>query len=98
MISIAFINLFCTHFDGSTLSKRGCGGTESAVIQLAKNLAILDFDVTIFCDCNTDDTKPGTYDNVQYRILQDIKEAKNFDIVVSIHSLIPFIPPKYYSS
>src|ERR1017187_2013679 len=95
-ISIAFIVLFCTHFDGSTLSKRGCGGTESAVIQLAKNLATLDFSVTVFCDCDTDDTSPGIYDNVHYHPINDLKDA-TADIVISIHSLIPFIPSKYYN-
>src|SRR3990167_5155965 len=49
--------------DGETLEKRSMGGSETAAIYMARELARLGACVQVFC--NTD--KPGRYDDVMYR-------------------------------
>ena len=51
MISIAIIDIIGLTYDGDTLNKRGLGGSESAVILLAKELAKKNFKVTVFNNC-----------------------------------------------
>lgn len=97
MTRLAFICVGGTHFDGDTLKKRALGGTEAAVVQMAKNLAKIGFDVSVFNRCDIEDCKPGMYDLVWYHSLEDVNEAKYFDIVISVQSLIPFVPPNYYN-
>lgn len=93
MLSIAFIDTLGLCYDGSTLQKRGLGGSESAVILLSKELAKIGFKVTVFNDCTHDDTHPGVYDGVEYRPLQDVETATNcFDIVIGSRSVAAFAP------
>jgi len=66
-MKIAFVDTFGLCYDGTTLTKRGLGGSESAVILCSRELAKLGFDVTVFNDCVHDDAQPGHYDNVWYR-------------------------------
>lgn len=65
-MKIAFIDTLGLTYDGSTLSKRGLGGSESAVIRMAEELAKIGFDVTVYNDCESDDSLPGFYDGVHY--------------------------------
>lgn len=99
MTRLAFIVPFGTHFDGSAsmLAERALGGTEMAVVQMAKNLAKIGFDVSVFNRCDIEDCEPGSYDFVWYHPLEEVAHAKDFDIVISVQSLIPFVPEKYYN-
>lgn len=96
--SIAFIDLIGLVYDGSTLSKKGLGGSESAVILMAKELAAIGFPVTVFNACNVDDAKPGVYDNVLYRPVESVSDKDHFDIVISSRTFIPFVPDHYYNA
>ena len=96
-LSIAIIDVVGIPFDGSTLDKRGLGGSESAVILMSKELVKLGFDVTVFNNCIYDDTKEGIYDGVKYLGLNKIKDHECiFDIVISSRTTVPFIKPEQY--
>jgi len=94
--SIAILDLIGLVYDGSTLSKKGLGGSESAVILMSKELAKLGFPVTVFNACNYDDARPGVYDGVTYRPVFDIKETDRFDIVIASRTVKPFVPEHFY--
>ena len=89
-MKIAIIDIIGTPYDGSTIDKQGLGGSESAVALNARELRRLGFDVTVFNNCTTDTTTPGTYDGVVYRPLADLAEDHLFDIVISSRTVIPF--------
>ena len=52
-------------FDGDTLEKQSLGGSETAGLSMARELAKLGHRVRMFCNC-----QPGTYDRVSYLPLQ----------------------------
>lgn len=90
---IAFVDVLGLPYDGVTLSKRGLGGSESAVIYMGAHLAKLGFQVTVFCECATDDAKPGTYSGVQYKHLSELAhDACAYDVIISSRSVEPFVP------
>jgi glycosyltransferase involved in cell wall biosynthesis len=90
---IAIVDTLGLCYDGTTLGKRGLGGSESAVILVSKELAKIGFDVTVFNDCTSDDTTPGIYDNVEFRSLQDVEiDQKPFDIIIASRSTATFAP------
>ena len=92
-MKICFVDTLGLCYDGSTLSKRGLGGSESALIFMSKELHKLGFDVTVFNDCISDDASPGTYDGVLYRSLHDIEQYKGqFDIYIASRSVVSFAP------
>ena len=100
MISIAFLDIIGLPYDGDTLKKRGLGGSESATLLMAKELTKLGFNVTIFNNCNRDPSlaNEGTYDGVRYidNTILDYKHDFKFDIVISLRTIIPFLPPNLY--
>jgi FkbM family methyltransferase len=91
-MKIAFIDVLGLCYDGSTLSKRGLGGSESAIILMAKELAKIGFSVTVFNDCESDNTFPGFYDQVEYLPLRAVENKRDFDIVVASRSVAAFMP------
>ena len=93
-MKIAFIDTLGLCYDGSTLSKRGLGGSESAVIYMSKELTRLGFEVTVFNDCTSDDASPGEYDGVRYCSLNDVESSSGFDVVVASRSVAAFAPPE----
>jgi len=95
MTSIAIIDIIGLTYDGSTLSKRGLGGSESAVILMSKELSKLRFDVTVFNNCIDAQSSPGIYDGVRYADLTELDKNPNqvFDIVISSRTVIPFLHP-----
>lgn len=99
MISIAIIDIIGLTYDGDTLNKRGLGGSESAVILLAKELAKKNFKVTVFNNCIDKESKEGVFDNVDYidNNILDYKNDFNFDVVISSRTVIPFLPPHLYN-
>lgn len=94
-MKIAIIDCIGLHYDGTTLQKRGIGGSESAIISIAKELVKLGLEVTIFNDCNTEETNPGIYDGVTYQPIGSSVKDK-FDIVISQRTVIPFTPIDQY--
>ena len=99
MISIAIIDIIGLTYDGDTLNKRGLGGSESAVILLAKELAKKNFKVTVFNNCIDRESKEGIFDNVEYidHSILDYKNDFSFDVVISSRTVIPFLPPHLYN-
>lgn len=84
-------------YDGTTLTKKGLGGSESAVILMSKELAKLGFDVTVFNNCEDENSNPGIYDNVKFRPIFDLNlRDETFDIAISSRTVRPFVPEKYY--
>lgn len=94
--SIAILDLIGLVYDGTTLSKKGLGGSESAVILISKELANLGFPVTVFNACDVDDAKSGIYDGVTYRPVESIRQDEKFDIVIASRTVVPFVPENYY--
>jgi len=95
-MKLAIIDIIGIPYDGSTLTKQGLGGSESAVILMAQELAAIGFDVTVFNDCNVDHTSPGIYNNVRYLPLNELNNNHYFDIVISSRTVIPFTAPSDY--
>jgi glycosyltransferase involved in cell wall biosynthesis len=92
-MKIAFVDVLGLPYDGVTLSKRGLGGSESAVIYMSANLVKLGFQVTVFCECDTDNARPGTYDGVQYKHLYELAHDDcEYDVIISSRSVEPFVP------
>jgi glycosyltransferase involved in cell wall biosynthesis/2-polyprenyl-3-methyl-5-hydroxy-6-metoxy-1,4-benzoquinol methylase len=67
-------------FNGNTINEKALGGSESAMIYIARELAALRNEVTVYCPCDI----PGIYDNVEYRSLDMylIDEKSQFDVLV----------------
>jgi len=96
--SIAILDLIGLVYDGNTLSRKGLGGSESAVILISKELARLGFPITVFNACQDEDSSPGIYDGVIYRPVESIGSNESFDIVISSRTVVPFVPDHYYSA
>lgn len=89
-MKIAFIDTLGLTYDGSTLLKRGLGGSESAVIRMSEELAKIGFDVTVYNDCTSDDSRPGIYKKVIYSPVGAAKSpVETYDIVVVSRSVKP---------
>ena len=95
-MKIAIIDIIGLPYDGTTVFKQGLGGSESAVTFMARELAALDFDVTVFNNCNIDHAQPGIYDQVRYRPFSDLAQDHTFDVVVSSRTVIPFVDTADY--
>ena len=67
-------------FNGNTVYEKALGGSESALIYMAREIAKLGNEVTVYCKCD----RPGFYDGVEYRpqeaYLSD--EKSQFDTLV----------------
>ena len=77
-----------TPFHGHTLIHKPLGGSESAVIYMARNLAHLGNKVSVFCNCD----RPGVYDGVIYETFSQIVPASSvapFDICIFCRVLDP---------
>ena len=99
-MKIAIVDVLGLSYDGSTLEKRGLGGSESAVILMAKELVNVGFDVTVYNDCTSDDSVPGIYDGVTYKPLNFIDNfpTEFYDIVIASRSVAAFAPPELKQS
>jgi FkbM family methyltransferase len=95
-MKLAIIDIIGIPYDGTTVFKQGLGGSESAVTLIAKELANLGIDVTVFNNCDVDHATPGIYDSVVYRPLLELANEHSFDIVISSRTVIPFTDPKDY--
>jgi len=100
-ISVAFIDILGLTYDGSTLEKVGLGGSESAIIYMAKELSLLGFDVTVFNHCkDSPRSSEGVYDGVNYLDLTRLDEPNSykFDVVVASRSVVAVLPQKYWGA
>lgn len=89
---IAIIDVLGLSFDGSSLKKKGLGGSESAIILIADELSKIGFDVDIYNDCTSDDSMPGLYGNVRYYPLNEIdKSVTEYDILIGSRSVAIFV-------
>ena len=96
-IKIAIIDIIGLNYDGTTLEKRGIGGSESAVISMSRELCKLGFEVTVFNDCEGKAEIPGRYDGVDYFPVRTLaEESFDFDIVISQRTVVPFVPANMY--
>jgi len=97
-LKIAIVDIIGLNYDGTTLTKKGLGGSESSIISVAKELAKIGFEVTIFNDCDTAETRPGVYDGVNYLPIPALaNQDYGFDIVISQRTVIPFTPVERYN-
>lgn len=86
---IVFYTGGTTAFNGRTLEEKGLGGSESALIYVARALAASGMKVRVFCNCD----KPGEYDGIHYGDLVDFhmyRQCNSFPIIISSRSLRPF--------
>lgn len=96
-MKIAIIDKLGLCYDDNTLRKQGLGGSESAVIYVSRELAVLGFDVTVFNNCiDSNHSKPGTYDGVRYIDNSEAKTHKeDYDIVIVSRTILPFTNNEY---
>ena len=99
MFSIALIDIIGLTYDGETLSKRGLGGSESAIILMSRELVKLGFNVTVFNNCIDPQSKPGVFDGVTYIDLTELDSPNDykFDVVISSRTVIPFLHPALWN-
>ena len=95
-MKLAIIDIIGIPYDGTTIDRQGLGGSESAVTLIARELAQIGFDVTVFNNCGIDHARPGNYDGVEYRPLLDLANDHIFDIIISSRTVIPFTDPNDY--
>ena len=91
-MKLAIIDIIGAPYDGSTPFKQGLGGSESAVVLMARELQKLGIDVTVFCNCNIDHAIEGEYDGVTYFPLGKLAVIipPPYDVVISSRTVIPF--------
>lgn len=91
-MKIAIIDKVGLCYDGSTLSKQGLGGSESAVILISRELVKVGMDVTVFNNCKDNKSSPGVYDGVKYIDNTDAHDHHDvYDIVIVSRTVVPFI-------
>lgn len=80
-------------YDGDTLEKQGLGGSESAVILIARELHNVGFDVTVVNNCiDSSHSKPGVYYGVRYIDNKDAYlHTEIYDAVIVSRSIRPFL-------
>lgn len=98
MVSLAIIDIIGLTYDGDTLTKKGLGGSESAVILLSKELVKCGFDVTVFNNTIDKDSKEGVYDGVKFYDLRALHQPNDFkfDVVISSRTVMTFLNQKYW--
>lgn len=99
-MKIAIVDVLGLTYDGTSLEKKGLGGSESAVIYISRELAKLGHEVFVINDCEGSDSAPGLYDKVTYighnQILRGY-ELPKVDVAISSRSVSPFMANSIYS-
>lgn len=92
-LKIAFIDILGLTYDPTTLEKFGLGGSESAIIYMAKELQTLGFEVTVFNNCIDSRAKEGVYDGVKYIDISRLSVPNSYtcDIMIGSRSVKPFL-------
>lgn len=96
-MKIAIIDLLGLTYDGSTLTKRGLGGSESAVILISKELSKIGFKVTVYNNCIDSQATPGMHDHVNYIDHTQSNPDDIHDLVISSRSVFPFFANNKYA-
>jgi FkbM family methyltransferase len=97
-MKIAIVDLLGLCYDGTTLSKQGLGGSESAVILISKELVKLGFQVDVYNNCNDSKSSSGVYDGVRYIDHTEYKDAHpTYDVFISSRSVFPFFVGHQYA-
>ncbi len=81
-------------FNGDSIYQRPMGGTESALIYIARALAQYGHEVYVFNDCEL----AGDYQGVHYDTAANFLKKANqlkFDILISIRHLLPLLVKKF---
>jgi glycosyltransferase involved in cell wall biosynthesis len=90
-MNICFIDPVGSPYDGSTPYNRALGGSESAVVYSACELAKLGHTVTVYNDCENLDAKSGCYDGVHYRPYSSIECFSDwYSVAIVSRSTKPF--------
>lgn len=66
-------------WDPANVAKRGIGGSETAVIEMAKRLVAQGARVRVYCRCDA----PGLYDGVEYHSMGEVEEANGCDLLIA---------------
>lgn len=98
-MKIAIIDTLGLCYDGTTLTKQGLGGSESAVILMSAELAKLGFQVDVYNNCNDSKSSSGTYDGVRYIDHTEYNGSSiEYDVFISSRSVLPFISVNSYAN
>jgi len=73
-------------FSGRTLKERALGGSETALLMMAKEMAARGHDVKVWCNCDA----PGLYDGVYYH------HFDNFDKIRTVAEFDVFFVYRFY--
>lgn len=90
---IAIVDPLGSPYDGSTPSKRALGGSESAVVFIARELVKLGIDVDVFNRCSEMDTKANKeFDGVRYWNISGMPLRSEFySAIIVSRTCKPFI-------
>jgi glycosyltransferase involved in cell wall biosynthesis len=100
MKKIAIIDVIGLTYDATTIEKYGLGGSESAIIYMAKELSHLGFDVTVFNNCLDSRAQEGIYDGVKYVDLRRLHHSNDHtcDVMIASRTVVPFLPDALWGS
>jgi glycosyltransferase involved in cell wall biosynthesis/GR25 family glycosyltransferase involved in LPS biosynthesis len=91
---IAFLDYTDLDYNPDTLKIKGMGGSETALINMAKELSE-EFNVFVF----NNTSKKGLFDKVQYYNYKDTADIdfqyQSFDILISMRNVLPFVDQNY---
>lgn len=87
-LKIAIVDIIGLKYNNHTVDRTGLGGSESAVIYMARELTHLGFDVTVFNNFEPNESEPSPVKYVDYR---NVDNTYSPDIFISVRSLIPFL-------
>lgn len=99
MLKVAIVDLIGLTYDPTTLEKYGLGGSESAVIYMARELQKLGgMEVTVFNNCIDSRAQEGVYDGVRYVDNQRLLQPNNYtcDVLIVSRTVFPFLPEQYW--
>ena len=96
MISLVIVDLLGLEYDGNTVKQKGLGGSESAVIYMATELAKIGFDVDVVCN---NPNEISSVDGVRY-IDHTFRHvlSKRYDVFISSRSVEPFRSNNVYAA
>jgi glycosyltransferase involved in cell wall biosynthesis len=79
---VFYVGFSCERWNPETAKKNGIGGSETAVIEMAKRLAAKGHTVRVFGDCNDARATGGVFDGVEYIHYESFKDIE-CDILIS---------------
>jgi glycosyltransferase involved in cell wall biosynthesis len=86
---IVFFNAKKVPINGNSLNEKTLGASEMALIEIARGLAKLDWDVSVYTNCD----REGNYEGVEYKDYRRIMEIEGLqnDVFVSMRDVMPFV-------